>query len=239
MERIYVDEVAIEVTRRCNMFCDHCLRGDPQNKDIKIEYVDRLLSQIDGIHSLVITGGEPSLVPHKIVGIIDSLKAHNVTVDNFYCVTNGKIVPDAFLGAILRMYAYCSSNEISELAYSNDNFHSTVSPENIKLLEAFSFTVPKGECDEDFLIMEGRAEENFYDTGRWEGPGYYTLGDMGYIDEGIIYLNCNGKIVSSCDLSYKSQNQRKFIVADVKSPDFNLWDSLTTYNEKIDKGRYN
>lgn len=27
----YASDVAIEVTRRCNMKCAHCLRGDAQN----------------------------------------------------------------------------------------------------------------------------------------------------------------------------------------------------------------
>lgn len=31
---IYVNYLAIEVTRRCNMKCNHCLRGDAQNLDI-------------------------------------------------------------------------------------------------------------------------------------------------------------------------------------------------------------
>ena len=31
---IYVESLVIEVTRRCNMRCEHCLRGDAQNLDI-------------------------------------------------------------------------------------------------------------------------------------------------------------------------------------------------------------
>ena len=38
-----------EVTRRCNLSCEHCLRGDAQNLDMTKETVDKVLDHIESI----------------------------------------------------------------------------------------------------------------------------------------------------------------------------------------------
>ena len=53
--------LAIEVTRKCNMHCAHCMRGDAQNADISEGKLSKFLSQVNFIGSLTITGGEPTL----------------------------------------------------------------------------------------------------------------------------------------------------------------------------------
>lgn len=37
--------IVIEVTRKCNLACDHCFRGCAQNMNIKLEYIDKLLAE--------------------------------------------------------------------------------------------------------------------------------------------------------------------------------------------------
>ena len=53
--------LCLEITRRCNMACAHCLRGDAQNVDMSHEIIDRALENVLSIGSLTFTGGEPSL----------------------------------------------------------------------------------------------------------------------------------------------------------------------------------
>lgn len=38
--KINVHTLIVEVTRRCNMTCKHCLRGDAQSLDMQKETVD-------------------------------------------------------------------------------------------------------------------------------------------------------------------------------------------------------
>ena len=54
-------ELAIEVTRRCNMQCSHCMRGHAENHTISKEVVDRLLDEVSVVGRLLLTGGEPFL----------------------------------------------------------------------------------------------------------------------------------------------------------------------------------
>ena len=61
MQIKYTQYAVIEVTRRCNMQCRHCLRGDAQNVDISNEIIDRFFDGFaDGavIENVVFSGGE-------------------------------------------------------------------------------------------------------------------------------------------------------------------------------------
>ena len=44
---ISVNSLVIEVTRRCNMRCNHCIRGDAQNCDISIESIKKIAQTIN------------------------------------------------------------------------------------------------------------------------------------------------------------------------------------------------
>ncbi len=57
--RVY--SLILEVTRRCNMCCAHCLRRDAEDIDMEKETVDEILNMVDEIQSVTFTGGEPSL----------------------------------------------------------------------------------------------------------------------------------------------------------------------------------
>jgi hypothetical protein len=225
-----VDDLFIEVTRRCNMQCPHCLRGEAENLEISEKNVDRLFSKISRIGTLTITGGEPSLVPEKIEMIVRLAKRNGVSIGNFSCVTNAKQVTDYFILAILQLYLYCDDNECSGLAYSSDMFHDGISDENIKKLKAFSFTSDKGEIDEQHLIMEGRAAMN-YDTDRYLRPYKFSLQDD-WVADNDLYLNCKGNLVADCNCSYETQDYSEFLIGNVMEID-DLREAIERYNEKI------
>ena len=87
-----INDLVIEVTRRCNMSCDHCLRGDAQNKDIDIAYIESLIKQVNYIHAIAFTGGEPSLNVSAIEQTLNLCKQYNVSVGSFYMPLMGKIL---------------------------------------------------------------------------------------------------------------------------------------------------
>ena len=43
------------------MSCAHCMRGDAQNKDINLNWVDEVLRNTAFIGKIHFTGGEPTL----------------------------------------------------------------------------------------------------------------------------------------------------------------------------------
>ena len=73
MFKLSYKELAIEVTRRCNMQCSHCMRGSAENHTISKEVVDRLFDEVSVVARLLLTGGEPFLEPEMVDYIFDAI----------------------------------------------------------------------------------------------------------------------------------------------------------------------
>ena len=214
--KLSINYALIEVTRKCNMTCSHCLRGARQNKIISTEHLKKFFSKIDSIGTLIITGGEPSLVPDKIREIIQIAKRYKVDIQNFYLVTNGKKVSDQFLLAIIELYNYCSENETSGIRVSNDDYHEMVTEKN--RLKVFALT----DFDEISTLSNSYRNSNLLNQGNAEKNGLGNIEicsepiciEDEYITEGEIYLNCNGNIIHGCEWSYKNQEKHKICSVD-------------------------
>lgn len=208
-----LDNLAIELTRRCNMKCEHCLRGSAQNIDINLKDVKTLFKQINYISVLAITGGEPSLKPKLIIDIVNLAKKNKVDIGSFYIATNGKKITPDFIVAIATLYAYCSDNEISQIQLSNDNYHEYNDNEN--LLECFSFFSKRGDIGVKSIIKQGRGKE--FGCRNLEKEKIYFDSNNNFITEGTLYLNCKGNIIIGCDWSYRSQDRKSNILCNVNN----------------------
>lgn len=51
MNKLYAKHLSIEITRRCNMSCAHCMRGDALNIDINHQYIKNILKYFKSIHN--------------------------------------------------------------------------------------------------------------------------------------------------------------------------------------------
>lgn len=121
---MYVDTLTLEVTRKCNLKCGHCLRGCAQNKTMTEDVIAAIFSHIDHVYNLVIGGGEPSLATETIHQIYQYLLWRDVSIENIFIVTNGKKISKQLLHEFNRLYGLCgNSSEISGFAISNDEFH--------------------------------------------------------------------------------------------------------------------
>ena len=73
INEINTQQLILEVTRRCNMACEHCMRGDAQDMDMDIGLIDKALSSVSDIGCMTFSGGEPTLnvrqsgIPFSIV----------------------------------------------------------------------------------------------------------------------------------------------------------------------------
>lgn len=91
------NNVVIEITRRCNMCCAHCLRGDAENVDIQEKYIDAFLDSFEKgayISSLTFTGGEISLNIPAIRYTLKAVKERGIAVGSFYI----KYIPEVYYG---------------------------------------------------------------------------------------------------------------------------------------------
>lgn len=249
--KISIYNLVIEATRRCNIQCNHCLRGRAQNKNIKKQYVDSLFSKIDYVSILTISGGEPSIAVDSINKIIDSAIENNVEIGSFYIATNGKKITYPFVKAVERLHSFCSDNDISGVDISNDIYH-----DEIEDTDAFNYllTFPyvKYKWNENIYPFNRKFDRNgkyIYSEGSIINSGLALENGIGHrnapldfieieeteeefiISEGNIYLNCMGNIISGCDYSYEDQDSFEFENLICKVDDL----SIKTVNDFIDK----
>lgn len=207
--KLEFNDLCIEVTRKCNMECKHCLRGKPQNISIDLSCIHKLFKITNYISSITFTGGEPTLAVSKMISILNIAINYNVEIANFYIVTNGKYLPPNFYYFIHKIYGYCTSNEISGVSLSKDSFHEVISEENIKRLKLFSCFSEKKLTGESYIINEGNAIEHRFPFTRNIDFKFKLdiekLDEDRYLIHDMFYLNAYGKILSECDYSYNSQ----------------------------------
>jgi len=204
---LYLSSLVLEVTRRCNMACDHCMRGDAQNKDISTTVIDRLLDSVEGhgIGSVTLTGGEPTLNVPAIQYFVDQVQSRKIGVGSFFCVTNGKVESLPLVHALIDLYAYCDEPEMSFLAMSHDAYHETV--QKSKLYSALKFfnTEGHGPASEEAIIREGRARENGFGKRQYRQEEWDIDAEDGseYVSvNNTLHIAVNGNVMPGCDFSF-------------------------------------
>lgn len=223
MTKLHIESLVIECTRRCNMTCAHCLRGDAEDVDVDICHIHSLFKQIDSIGCLTLSGGEPSLVPYIIQWVREVAFTAKVDVGNFYIATNGKDVPDSFVYEVVRWYGQCTDNEISQVSISNDDYHESNVDYN-PMLTLLTITEREARVyDDKFLISEGKA---YLNTGAErtlskESFEVEVYGDDIRIIEGDLYMNVHGNIIGGCDWSYTSQEEH--IIGHISKLNLTKW----------------
>ena len=230
--KLQFDNLVLEVTRRCNMKCAHCIRGDAQSVDMKPLVIDQILSQTSYINSLTFSGGEPTLNLEAIRHTLNRCKEWNIPVMNFYLVTNGKKVTTEFLMLCIEWYAYCvrcgGDPDMCGIALSRDEFHDKVSPTNVELLYGLSFfrdQDKRTDWSKVPLISEGNAE--YLDSSKYkfrqnfnETPCFEWFSDDELMVKDInIYVNAWGDVIKGCDFSYDTQDAGDYTIGNVITDD--------------------
>jgi len=218
--KINLSSLTLEITRRCNMKCEHCLRGMAQKVDMDFEIINKLTQQTDKIYSLTLTGGEPSLNADAIGHLRHAMYFHCCELGNFWLTTNARFFKPDFYDEIQWLYGVCSEKEACVLTISGDQFHthhSNVAYEKYWELPFFS-NERMSDIPYERILDEGYARKNNY--GSYERNPTTKLYDTHYISDDdelyvgdLIYVNAKGDVLLDCDLSYA--NQRKYAVGNI------------------------
>lgn len=228
---MYIYELALEVTRRCQFECAHCLRGDVQKVDMSEEILETLFSQVDEVGSLLITGGEPSL--YDLSKILYSLKINNVIVDNFYIATNGHTISADFVVNCMKLYDYCEHvNTTSRVDLSNDAYHQDMiyNPET-ELLGTLSWFGNKNEDGDRYTpIRMGRAAEQFSEENTREPEEIRDVTTKEEFNEDLVYISAKGGVSFGCNHSFDLIDENR--VCEVKDL-FNYYEGLECEDQSI------
>ncbi len=209
---VVYSSLVLEVTRRCNMQCEHCLRGEAQSMNMSDKVIHSLMSRVDHIPHVTFSGGEPTLNVHAIRKFYEYMRWRNVEVGSFYVVTNGKIASRSLVSVLNDMYDLCTDRdeEMCRLAVSQDYYHERYDPKTgLKRLPSIYQDLPyyrpedKKDINPKYIINEGRAYWNGIGMVNREAEGWevsYCAGEF-YI-QNTIYISANGNINLGCDFSF-------------------------------------
>ncbi len=198
---IGIDNLILEVTRRCNMHCAHCLRGDAQNLDISKKTIKQLIDSVSYIGTVTFSGGEPTLNLPAIQYFFEYAEKQGKLPYSFYVVTNGKENQEELALLLLKWYGKMEEKDIWGVAQSVDIYHDSESDPEESILRGLSFYRSDKEHSGYYkLIAEGRSEDD---------PDARPLADWelnvpepedGRFEQ--LYVAANGNLFYSCDASF-------------------------------------
>lgn len=109
--------VSIEITRKCNLSCAHCMRGEAQNISFDITMLEQFFDEVKLSNVLCISGGEPFLCYDEIKQLVHLIKQKGFTTKKVLIVTNATIYDE-------RIYKLLEENfENFEVDISFDSYH--------------------------------------------------------------------------------------------------------------------
>lgn len=157
----------LEVTRKCNLRCEHCMRGEPQNLNMSDEILEEVFRQIDHVSHLSLTGGEPFLAPHVLEKMVDIIIDRNIKVFRCTTVDNGTILNELGIRSIQAL------NRLGEYIYNSVWGEDTRNDPEQKLPISVSISNSQYHKNDiqkaiDFYKLYANEYVNIDDQGEWE-----------------------------------------------------------------------
>lgn len=125
--------LTLEITRRCNKKCAHCLRGEAQNLTMSNEIIDRVFDGVEDVERIFLMSGEVLLEIDTIAYLIQRINSSPWNTRLIEFTTNGTICDKRIID-IMETFCLRSNGTIVLIRISNDQFHN---PQEYN--KAFSF----------------------------------------------------------------------------------------------------
>ena len=133
--------LSFDVTRRCNLNCEWCLKGESENIDISTDIIDKTFDKTSEycIHSISIFGGEPLLRPDIIVYIIDQIIERKIMTNSVILYTNGLVKDRTVKAALDKFCDYAKSIEMEFCKLCGISFADVENAEKVKIIVGHRF----------------------------------------------------------------------------------------------------
>ena len=195
-----ISHLSVEITRRCNLKCRHCCRGDAQNIDIDYKYIDLLLDQINYIDHLTFTGGEPSLNVPAMQYFIDECIRKSVKIRNVSIITNGVKIEQDFIDVCIDIFNMIVDK--IDVRVSDDIYHQEQKLYDDSLLKSLPFFAIRSNVK---ILREGRGRHLKESEAYGAGTMPFTSSSCFNSKKHYITMNVFGEIINGIDWSYDNQ----------------------------------
>ena len=208
-----IDQLVLELTRRCNLKCEHCLRGNAQNKDIDTNVIKQFfdMNNIKHINDLTFTGGEPCLNPKAMIEIVNHIEATGIGIGLFYMATNGTVFDYRMIEPLYKLHdmvwEHNGEENLFNLMISEDEYHENEGRVIHPAWGLINHGTKRGP-EYKHVMAEGRGKVLNPQGMKVKEYDWIWDDEGDRMDEGMIYINALGMIVKDCDYSYTTQKKR-------------------------------
>ena len=204
--KIAIDDLILEVTRRCNMRCPHCLRGEAESLDADIDLIPQIFEGVSEIGMLTFY-----------------ILEHDITVNGCFIATNAKVYAPELVDCVRRLYEANLGGHRTEvlaehwlrlsrdedevpyfsIAVSGDPYHEPVPVENLMRYRHCGFFSDIKVNDGKYILDRGRGSmlANAFDRPilslsiEADDDGENLLVSQ-------VYVSSNGVVAADCDLPF-------------------------------------
>lgn len=172
MKKYSFKNLCIEITRKCNYKCQHCIQGDAQDKTITPEIIDAMFSQCETVEIIQFVGGESLLEIDSMEMILKKIDEYDLATKTVSFVTNGSILDISVLD-ILNDFVKRGNDRVISIIISDDKYHNK--EQSQKAFDFYTANNPNKEqitiglmsavreADKEFsidkrLVYDGRAK---------------------------------------------------------------------------------
>ncbi len=166
-----IEELHLEITRNCTLYCEHCLRGDKECVSMSLNTLDNVFKNIDGIDVLLLTGGEPLIAINQLEKLVEIIRNECIRIGVIRFITNGTIMS----ARVLRVLKELSELTKLDIKVSADIFHQleverlgfvSLRDKNFKILSDYFGATKYGDDSEEpkytmkqMIYAIGRAKD--------------------------------------------------------------------------------
>lgn len=187
----------------------------------------------EGIRSfeeVVLSGGEPLLAVEPLRALVSVIEQQRPKIDHFRIVTSLNVEAEEAVEArdlLDRLFLLTESPDLNVVFLSHTPFHPEINPEVRQLFEERTYfnaveanlhsNFPAG----DLQVACGRAQGK----ERFVNPTYFdsfAVNSAGDIVLGLVYVSSDGRLFSSCNLSYDLMDKKIKPLGDLEESDLSF-----------------
>ena len=196
-----IESLSFELTRRCNLRCNFCSRGEAQNIDISKNIIDKTFDEVKTyeIGSIRLHGGEPFLMPEVIEYIIEQIITRKINVRQMHMFTNGTIANEKIRNALKKFLNYINKNSsYQENIEYNTPIYKGVTKEGVYIIvSSYHHNVNADVLNKTISFYEEINDKKFRVLKQNES---FNLGEYGTFISGLAVENYKDLINSPVDM---------------------------------------
>lgn len=223
MKKIVIGSLFFELTRKCNLKCMHCMRGEAQDVDLNKNVVDKFFYsdeyKINSISELCFSGGEPSLSYDSLMHMSKIIEKEKIKIYDLSLVLNGTNYDENFIKELVKICEFGRMKDfftraLINIQFSNDQFHPQKNKEIIEKYRRSDVLVRiANEREKLTLILDvGNARANNignipFNESRLTNPIHAQKMCFNRLYLHNIYINALGYVLPHGDGSYNIMDE--------------------------------